>query len=88
MKRLPIILTGLYLALLVISVIPIFTGDDALSGVFAVLLAAPWTMLFGSLFESSDGSITKGLALISVGGLINAALIFLFSRWLAGKIAK
>ena len=53
MQKLPLILASLYLVLLVLSVIPIFTGDDALSGIFAVLLTAPWTTFFARLIEPS-----------------------------------
>ncbi len=88
MKRLPVILTSLYVALLAVAVIPIFTEDDALSGVFAVILAAPWPMLLGKLAGPFEGSLASGLALVAVGGLINASLIFLVSRWLVRKLGK
>lgn len=85
MKRLPSILTGIYLALLILGVIPVFTGDDALSGIFAVVLAAPWPMLLDKPVAIPEGGVYSSLVLIAIGGLINAALIFLVSRWLAGK---
>lgn len=88
MHKLPHILTSLYLALLVLAVIPIFTGDDALSGIFAVLLTAPWTMIFARLIEPSEGAIATGIAMVVIGGTINAALTFLVSRFFIRKFGK
>lgn len=88
MQKLPLILTSLYVALLVLAVIPVFTGDDALSGIFAVLLTAPWTMLFARLIEPSGGTITTGIATVGIGGMINAALIFLVSRLFVRKFGN
>lgn len=88
MQKLPFILTSLYVALVVLAVIPIFTGDDALSGIFAVLLTAPWTMFFARLIEPSDGTIATGIAIVVIGGMINAALIFLVSRHFVRKFGN
>lgn len=85
MQKLPHILTSLYVALLVLAVVPVFTGDDALSGIFAVLLTAPWTMIIARLIEPSEGTITTGVAIVGIGGMINAALIFLASRFIWRK---
>ena len=41
MQKLPRILTIVYLALVVLSAIPIFFGDDPISGIFPVILTAP-----------------------------------------------
>ena len=71
-----------------LAVIPVFTGDDALSGIFAVLLTAPWTMVFARLIEPSEGTITTGIAFVVSGGMINAALIFLVSRFLVRRFGK
>lgn len=88
MQKLPFILTSLYVALVVLAVTPIFTGDDALSGIFAVLLTAPWAMFFARLVEPSDGTIATGIAIVVIGGMINAALIFLVSRFFVRKLGK
>lgn len=88
MKKLPLIITSLYAVLLVLAVIPIFTGDDALSGIFAVLLTAPWTMFFAKLVEFPEGTIATGIAIVVIGGTINAALIFLVTRFFVRKFGK
>ena len=88
MQKLPLILTSVYVVLLVLSVIPIFIGDDALSGIFAVLLTAPWTMLFARLVEFPEGTIATGIAIVVIGGMINAALIFRVSRLFVRKFGK
>lgn len=88
MHKLPHILTSLYAALLVLAMIPIFTGDDPLSGIFAVLLTAPWTMFFTRLIAPSEGAIATGMAIVVIGGLINAALIFLISRFFVRKFGR
>lgn len=88
MQKLPHILTSLYVALLVLAVIPIFTGHDALSGIFAVLLTAPWTMFLARLIEPSEGTIATGIAIVVIGGMINAALIFLFARFFVRKFGN
>ncbi|MCB0212116.1 MAG: hypothetical protein KDJ52_22425 [Anaerolineae bacterium] len=82
-NNLPITLVIVYLVLVILSIIPIFTSDDALSGIFAVILTAPWSALFGNLLPSSVFDNTaRGLLLIIIGAIINAALLYAFVRWL------
>jgi hypothetical protein len=87
MRRLPTILTTLYLILVLLAVVPIFTGDDPLSGIFAVLLTAPWAPLLDRLLPLS-GSMTAGLLLVALGAAINAAIIYFVTRWLVERFAK
>ena len=87
LRKFPIILTAIYLILVVLSVIPIFTGDDALSGIFAIVLTVPWSSILSNLLPGS-GSVTVGLVVVTVGAVINAAIIYFVSRWLVGKLAK
>lgn len=86
-RRLPTIVTTIYLVLVLLSIIPIFTGDDPLSGVFAVLLTQPWVSLFDNLF-GLPGNLTTGLILIIIGAIINAAIIYYVLRWLVGRFAR
>jgi hypothetical protein len=65
---------------------PLFTGDDPLSGIFAVILAAPWSMLLGNLLPS--GNIAVGLLVVAVGAAINAAIIYFVARWLVRKAVR
>ncbi|MCC6355627.1 MAG: hypothetical protein IT577_17195 [Verrucomicrobiae bacterium] len=52
MKTIPALLAAIYLILVLLAVIPIFTGKDALSGIFAVALTAPWNSLLGRLLPA------------------------------------
>lgn len=87
MRKLPLILTGIYLVLVLLGIIPIFTGGDALSGIFAIVLTMPWSSLLSSLLPGS-GSVVMGLLVVVIGAAINAAIIYTVSRWLVGKLAK
>jgi hypothetical protein len=87
LRKLPIILTAIYLILVLLSIIPIFTGDDALSGIFAITLTLPWSPILSSLLPDS-GSMALGLLVVVVGAAINAAIIYFVSRWLVGLVAK
>lgn len=86
-RRLPSIITAIYLVLVLVSMIPIFTGGDALSGIFAVVLTQPWVSLFDNLFGLS-GNMTSGLILVVIGAIINAAIIYYVLRWLVGRFAR
>jgi len=85
-RRLPTIITAIYLVLVLLLIIPIFTGDDPLSGIFAVVLTQPWVSLLDNLFGLS-GNMTSGLILIGIGAIINAAIIYYLLRWLVGRFA-
>ena len=87
MHKLPMILTIIYLILVVLSIIPIFTGDDALSGILAIMLTLPWSSIFSSLLPGS-GSVAIGLLIVAVGAAINAAIIYFVSSWLVGRLVK
>lgn len=87
MRKLPTILTAIYLVLVLLSIIPIFTGGDALSGILAIALTAPWSGILSSLLPG-DGSVALGLLVVTVGAAINAAIIYYVSRWLMGKVVK
>ena len=84
MRKLPTILTAIYLILVLLSIIPIFTGADPLSGVFAVVLTAPWSNLLGSLLPAN---LVTGLLVVLIGAAINAAIVYYVSRWLVGRLA-
>jgi hypothetical protein len=86
-RRLPLILTGVYLALFILAVILIFTGDDALSGIFAIVLSAPWSGLLGKLLPGAgSGNLVLGLGVTVIGAALNASLIYFLSRWIVGKL--
>ena len=87
MRKLPVILTAVYLILVLLSIIPIFTGDDALSGIFAIALTVPWSAILSNLLPGS-GSVGVGLLVVEVGAAINAAIIYFVTRWLVGQLIK
>jgi hypothetical protein len=88
-RHLPLILTGVYVALFILAVIPIFTGDDALSGIFALLLSAPWSVLLGKLLPgAATGNLVLRLSLTVIGAALNASLIYFLSRWILGRLAR
>ena len=85
--KIPVIITTIYLILVVLSIIPIFIGDDALSGIFAIVLTVPWSSILSSLLPGS-GSVAVGLLVVAVGAAINAAIIYAVSRWLVNLLAR
>lgn len=84
LKKIPIIVVTIYLILVVLAVIPIFTGDDALSGIFAIALTVPWSSILSSLLPGS-GSVGMGLLVVAVGAAINATILYILVRWFAGR---
>ena len=80
-------MTAIYLILVVLSIIPIFTGDGPLSGILAIVLTVPWSSILSNLLPGS-GSVAVGLLVVAVGAAINAAIIYFVSRWLVGLLAK
>ena len=86
LRKLPTILTVIYLILVVLSIIPIFTEDDPLSGIFAIVLTVPWSSILSSLLPGS-GSVAVGLLVVTVGAAINAAIIYYVSRWIVNRLA-
>ena len=88
-RKIPIIVTAIYLILVVLAIIPIFIGDDPLSGIFAIVLTEPWSSLFDSLLpDSAFDSITGGLVLVAIGAAINATLLYFISRWLVARFVE
>ena len=87
-NRIPAILAGAYAVLGALSIVPILTGDDPMSGIFAVLLGSPWTQLLSSALAAagaSSPSTATGLALAGTGIAANAAMLYLVSAWLARR---
>jgi hypothetical protein len=87
-NRIPGILAGAYAVLGALSIVPIVTGDGPLSGIFAVLLGSPWTQLLSSALGAagapSPGTAT-GIGLVGLGIVVNAAIVYLVSRWLVRR---
>jgi hypothetical protein len=86
-RKLPFLLAGGYVVLVLLSVVPIFVGDDTLSGIFAVILTSPWPALLDRLLPEEAAGTFAGLALIAVGSAINALIIYGISRCAVGWVA-
>ena len=83
-RRIPTIVATIYLVLVLLAIIPIFTGNGPLSGIFAVVLIMPWSTLLGNLVP---GELVFGLLIFGVGAAINAAIIYFGLRWLVNRLA-
>ena len=80
-------LTALFGVLCVLSIVPVFTGDDPLSAIFVVVLGSPWIQLvstaLANLCPGHSCSVVAGIALGVFGMGINTAIVYFVSRWLA-----
>ena len=89
-SRIPVIAVAVYLVLVLLSIIPIFTGDDALDAIFLVMLTLPWsffiTPVVDTISPSPSGSIMVGLTMALVGAGLNAVLLYLLTKRLVNKI--
>jgi hypothetical protein len=86
-QKLPRILTIGYWVLVVLSAIPFFVEGDAMAGILAVILTAPWSSWLGNLMPAS-GSIFAGLLLLAISAGINAAIIYYASSWIVKRFGK
>ena len=79
--------TGIYVALCLLSLLAIPLGDGPLSGVLAVILAMPWLHILSNLFGDIGENTAAGFALAGAGMGLSAAILWYGCRWLAtGKI--
>jgi hypothetical protein len=87
----PAILAVAYAVLGALSFVPIFTGGDPMSAVFAVLLGSPWVQLLSAALGSAgttSPSPAAGLGLAGIGIAVNTAIVYVVSRWLARRGAS
>jgi hypothetical protein len=91
-SKIPIVLAGIYATLVVLSVVPILIGNDALNGIFAVVLALPWTKLMSSVADAINPSLANaliaGVVMVLIGGAINTAIIYFVSRWIVRRVKR
>ncbi|GAA4874201.1 hypothetical protein GCM10025788_10920 [Serinicoccus chungangensis] len=86
-SRAPMIATPVYLALVLVGLLFILLGDDALSGVFAVILTLPWSAAVTGLMDSAmevDGAVSGSVGVV-VGAAINAAIIYGVMRFVTRR---
>jgi hypothetical protein len=87
------VITGLYIALSIGSlvIIPLnavgMAGEpDPLTGIFAVLLAAPWIWLTSPI--TSDTGTAWNMIVAGTCMALNAAILWQLCRWITGKAAR
>ena len=89
-KKIPLIAVGVYLVLVLLATIPVFTGDDPLGAIFLVLLVLPWSFLITPIVDSINpmlfDNIFVGVLVSLIGATINAVLLYLLTSWLVNKI--
>jgi|GEM_PF-2161806 len=81
-----------YLVLVTLSAVPIFTGEGALSGIFSVVLTLPWIVLISRIIDlikpAPASSVLIGVVAVMIGAAINSALIYLIMNWITAKSRK
>lgn len=90
------IVVMVYLALVHLGIFPLFwEGGGPLSGIFAIILTLPWSVLVHSMIQSMTSfegnhiaDIAVGLLVIVMGAALNAVLIHILLRWLNSKFRK
>ncbi len=91
-SRTPLVVAGAFAALVVVANVLIFTGDDGLGGVFAVILAMPWILLFSGLADalapSATDGVGAGLAMTLLGGAINTVLVYVVARLISTAASR
>ena len=71
-----------YVILLVVALaVALWPGGDSTGGVFAIILTLPWSILLLMVFDAIDPGLLDswGPLLAVVGGLANAAILYLFA---------
>ena len=80
------ILIALYLAfgVFAVAVVIIDPSDDPLSAVFLAVAAMPWTLALGWLVDQvGELPVWLNLVLMSIGLLVNAAMLYGLGRLLS-----
>jgi membrane protein DedA with SNARE-associated domain len=80
------ILIALYLAfgVFAVAVVIIDPSDDPLSAVFLAIAAMPWTLALGWLVDRvGELPVWLNLVLMSIGILVNAAMLYGLGRLLS-----
>jgi hypothetical protein len=87
------VVTGIYALLCVASllIIPLnaagMAGEpDPLTGIFAVLLAAPWIWLTGPITSST--AITWNMVVAGACMALNAVMLWSLCNWISGKVSR
>ncbi len=87
-SRLPVILTSIYIIISISAFVLMFMtmATESLSGIFVVLVAMPWTILFSSIIENIGiDSIVLNTILMALGVAIIAFIIYVFFSFVTQK---
>jgi len=91
-NKIPIILTIMYVVLVLLSLIPVFTGDDPLDAIFFVMLTFPWSFLMTPLVDGISPDLSTNVTIAVVVGLIgaaiNAVLFYLLASWMGNRFKR
>ena len=89
-QKIPPVLVAIYLIVVLLSAILIFTGDDPLDAIFLVVLTLPWSFLITPLVDAISPSLFEnviiGVLIGLIGAAINAVLLYLISRWIVNRV--
>jgi len=87
-SKMPIISTAIYGVISLMAFVLLFANIDTdnMSGIFVVLVAMPWTIIFAPLIESFGiESMILNALFMAVGVIINALLIYIFFSFITRK---
>jgi len=89
-QKIPPVLVAVYLILVLLSTIPVFTGDDPLDAIFLVVLTLPWSFLITPLVDAISpllfDNVILGVLIGLVGAAINAVLLYFISSWIVNRV--
>jgi hypothetical protein len=74
--------------LCIAALLAIPLGGDALSGVFAVILAMPWLHLLTNLVGDTGGDTAASFIMAGAGMGLNAVILWGLCRWFAGAVVQ
>jgi hypothetical protein len=88
-SKIPFVIVVVYLVLVLLATISIFTGDDPLDAILLVVLTLPWSFLITPLVDAISPSlfdnVVVGVSVGLVGAGINAVLLYLLLGWIVNR---
>ena len=88
-SKIPFVIVVVYLVLVLLATISIFTGDDPLDAIFLVVLTLPWSFLITPLVDAISpflfDNLVVGVSIGLIGAGINAVLLYLLLSWIVTR---
>lgn len=85
-------LTVIYVVLVLLSLIPVFTGDDPLDAIFFIMLTFPWSFLMNMLVDNINPALFDNIVIPVITGLVaaavNAVLLYLLASWMGNRFKR